>query len=136
MRKLSDEAVEVIRQLYELEQSRAWFGSAKREEAIRSLLDSLANAGEPAALPDIARFLVASSDPVRRSARWAVARLLSNVSPYDLMHFDDYSIRSYCWRIAEAWDKIEPSDVVLIAGDTDDANYVPVLGNLRPAITS
>lgn len=127
MWKLSDESMEVIRRLYELDQPRCWFGRAKREEGICALLDALAEKGEAGALPEVARFLVASNESVRRSARHVVTSVLSSLSPYDLIQLDDVSGWSYT---VDAWDKIKPSDVADVAGDAHDASHSLVLGLL------
>lgn len=127
MWKLSDESVEAIRQLYELERPRFWFGRAKREEGICDLLNALAEKGEPEILPVVARLVTDPSSRVRRSARHLVTSLLATLSPYDLIQLDDLSSWSYP---ADAWDKVKPSDVADVAGEAHGSSHSSVLGVL------
>jgi HEAT repeat protein len=111
MWKLSEHAQASVQQLHDSLSSRSWFGKAKREEAIINLLGQIGVQGEPAAIPTVARCLFSPSNQVRLVASRTIHRLLSVVSPDQLIHLSGVIGWSWGWYVSDAWDKLSPTEV-------------------------
>lgn len=85
--------------------------TAGRDDA--GLIARIAESGEPAALVDVAPFVLSENPSVARAAAAAVERLLSAVIPEDLARLDSvFRERSpYAGRYRMEWHRLAPSDL-------------------------
>lgn len=127
----SDEELwKAVQQLRELQKTTPWWSRARHDESIVAVLNHLVKIGSPAALPAIARCLLTPSESVLKVGRGSVAKLLSTVSPYELIHIADSFAWSYGWYVTDEWDRLSPKQVQPLAGSLDEPGHVDVLGLL------
>src|SRR5262245_23679154 len=128
MWRLSEQTQALVQQLHDLLSSTSWFGKAKREENIIVLLDRITSQGEPAAACSVARCLFESSQQIKTTASQSIHRLLSLVSPDQLIHLSGVVGWSWGWYISDAWDKLTPKGISALLVDLD--SQAAVLGLL------
>jgi len=128
MWRLSEQAQVLVQQLHESLSSTSWFGRAKREDGIVAVLDRITSQGEPAAVCSVARCLFESSQPIRTKASQTIHRLLSLVSPDQLLHLSGVVGWSWGWYISDSWDKLTPKSISSLLVDLD--SQAAVLGLL------
>jgi HEAT repeat protein len=85
--------------------------TARRDDA--GLIARIADSGEPAAVVDVAPFVLSENPSVARAAAAAVESLLSVVTPEDLARLDSvFRERSpYSGRYRMEWHRLTPSDL-------------------------
>lgn len=85
--------------------------TSRRDDA--GLITRIAESGEPAAVVDIAPFVLSENLSIARAAATAVERLLSAVTPEDLARLDSvFRERSpYAGRYRLEWQRLTPSDL-------------------------
>lgn len=127
---LSESTTKIVNQLYELSRWSSWFGQRGRDDQVRALLVQLASSGETLGLPCAAQFLLSSNEGVKQSARSTVGRLVSMLSPYDLLHVRDGFSSSYSWYVSQDWEKIVPADISGLVGNPTDEGHSAALGLL------
>lgn len=128
MQKLSETTQELVRQLYELDKTKSWFGRTDREQAICALLAQLVNAAEYRTVVCAAHFLFSPSAVVRDSARKAITALMASISPIGLLQTNDAFGWSYGWYVSEQWNKLVPKDVLHLVTETGNGVNSSVLG--------
>lgn len=124
---LSDPTRKLVNDLYELAGKTSWFGRASREDEICSLLFKLAHSSEPGGLPYVVQFLFFSHANVRAAAQTAVSSLLSQVSPYDLLHVIDLTWGEWHYYWGQ-WRQLSPKDVRGLAINEQNELQPAVLG--------
>lgn len=130
MQRLTTEAMEIVRQLQDLERSRSWWPFTNKQESTRRLLKDLAATGEAAALPCLAGLLSIRDKSTMQCLRNTIGTLFDFLTPIELMHFDESIDRSYGWYDGPAHSRLMPSQVAEIAGDPSEQGHAQVLGLL------
>lgn len=117
MLRVSDQTRKLLEQLHQLHMTRSWFGNKSREAQTVTLLERIAEQGEPGSVSVIARSLFSASENVRKSACQAIHRLLAPLPPDDLLHLSGDIGWSWGWYISDAWDKLQPAEVTSLIAD-------------------
>ena len=119
MLRQSEQTQKLLEQLYPLQTACSSFVGKSIATQTIALVQRIAEQGEAAAVPGIARSLFSELEDVRKEARRAIHQLLAPLAPTDLLHLSVVSDRSYGWWISAAWDQLQPADVTsLIADDS------------------
>jgi HEAT repeat protein len=93
-----------------------------------AILQQIKAQGEPAAILWVARCLFESSDKITTTASQTIHRLLSLVSPDQLIHLCDVIGCSWSGYVSDDWDKLKPNGIYNILGDHE--SRAAVLGLL------
>ncbi len=114
MNRLSDATVLLIRSLYTKKSLWERFAHPDLQDEI---IRKVADAGEPAAIPDLLPILIIGNRKLVWTCADAIQRLLMHLKPSDFVHFDEYVRRGYSdWGVDwEPWYSIKPTDLVHLA---------------------
>ncbi|TWT48990.1 HEAT repeat domain-containing protein [Botrimarina hoheduenensis] len=130
MRKLSDKAAQLTQELYELDQKSGWFGRSRQGGDIVARIVELAVYSEPASIPCICRFLFSKEPVVRESATEAIASIMADVAPLDLLQLADAFNWEYGWYAGQEWSHLRKGSVRKLARTQDGGLSAGLLGLL------
>jgi hypothetical protein len=122
--KLSEDVQALIQRLYEQLRDQSSLAGLDREETVVDLLDRIGAAEEPAAISSAAAWLFDPSHKVKLIASRAIRRLLSRVSPDQLMHLSGTLGSSWGWYISREWDQLSPAAVPNLPVDRETRTAV------------
>jgi len=103
MRQLTKEALKIVNQLYDVDRRGSGLPWTNKESITRNLLNQLAEVGEVAALPCVARFLSSSDEEILRCLRRTIATLITRLSPNELLHFTELYDWASEWYTNHLW---------------------------------
>ncbi len=115
MRRLSENAAKLVKQLYELDKESGWFGRPSNCSDIIACLLELSASKELASVTCICRFIFSRDPGVRSAAREAVGEILLGVAPAELMQLSDAFGWEYGWYAGSAWNNLKTSEVAGVA---------------------
>lgn len=122
------EKTQLLQQLYDVLSSNSRLPSQGREERILALLAQINDRGEPEAIYAVAQCLFEPPTQIKTIASRTIQRLLSLVSPDQLIDLSDAIRWSWGWNFSEAWGKLKPQDMDALL--VDSKSRAAVLGLL------
>jgi len=109
-KRLSENTLKLVERLH---RPRSFIASLTADPNEKRILEEIGNSGEPAAIPFLVSFAIASKSEVAEASARAIERLLAALTPADYVQFDQYVRLGYANMLSrwKRWDEFRERDL-------------------------
>jgi hypothetical protein len=109
MQQVSEATHLLLKRLFDLSTKTSWFFHNDHNAEIATVLEQVAQQGEPGAISVVISYLFSPSAEVRIAASRTVHSLLDRLPPERLRHLGDMFSESSGWFIGHEWERLTPA---------------------------